>query len=73
METEAKTNGHYSLPAQYEEAMTLARHGAWDYMSLRATPYWLMERVRFIWKLDSLAQEKQMADIERNRKEALNG
>lgn len=68
METEAKTNGYYSLPSQYAEAITLARHGVWDYRSMRSTPYWIMKRVQFVWLLDSLSEEKQNKDRERAAK-----
>lgn len=65
METEAKANGYYSLPSQYEEAITLAQHGVWDYRTIRRTPFWIMKRVRFVWQLDRLAEEKQAKDRER--------
>lgn len=68
METEAKTNGYYSLPSQYNEAVNLARHGLWDWKTMRSTPYWIMKRVQFVWTLDALAKEKQQKDAERAAK-----
>ena len=70
METEAKANGRYTLPPQFADAMALATHGSWDIFTLRATPHSLVERVRFIWHLNNLIQEKENADMERERRKA---
>lgn len=70
MRTEAKANGYYSLPSIYSNAEILANRGIWDWYTLQMTPYWLMQRVRFIWELDALCKEKQNNDLERETRAA---
>lgn len=70
MRTEAQANGYYELPSQYNQAHTLAKYGTWNYQTLRATPYWIMARVEFIWELNALCEKKQRKDTDQAMKNA---
>lgn len=45
------------LPYRLNEAAFLAMHGKWDIASLRMSPHWLVEQVKFIWHIQDIAQK----------------